>query len=137
MRQRKFAFEINWPLTLFILLLVRKWQEIWKNLYHRFELWSDSVNVKFKRRIFFKFFWPSHIIWTLFDFSNFFLIFSEYINFNRSHTDNTKTDESSLKLCMCANTISPAAKGQLISKRPFGVSKSTKKTNDFFKGFLP
>ena len=50
-----------------------------------------------------------------------------------SDTDSTKNDKSSLKLCMCANTISPAAKGQLISKRPFGVSKSTKKLMNFSK----
>ena len=31
----------------------------------------------------------------------------------RFHTDNTKTDESSLKLCMCANTISPAASWEI------------------------
>ena len=31
------------------------------------------------------------------------------MNLIRPHTDNTKANESSLKLCMCANTISPAA----------------------------
>ena len=54
------------------------------------------------------------------------------MNFIMSDTDSTKNDESSLKLCMCANTISPAAKGQLISKLPFSVSKSTKEQMKFF-----
>ena len=49
-----------------------------------------------------------------------------------SDTDSTKNDESSLKLCMCANTISPAAKGQLISKRAFGVTVLTKIPTKFF-----
>ena len=34
-------------------------------------------------------------------------------------------------------TLGYDSKGQLISKCPFGVFKSPKKTMDFFPGFLP
>ena len=41
------------------------------------------------------------------------------------------------ELHKCTNNCDYFAKGQLISKCPFGVFKSSKKTTKFLKGFLP